>query len=90
MSASNNNVFNQNTGDIISERTQSKETKMMQGFREIGYTSIEDTQQQPQITPRQVRTGQTRGDRQIRGLDKVEDRNGRVVMMMGQTEHGVF
>lgn len=90
MSASNNNVFNQNTGDIISERTQSKETKMMQGFREIGYTSIEDTQQQQQITPRQVRTGQTRGDRQIRGLDKVEDRNGRVVMMMGQTEHGVF
>lgn len=90
MSASNNNVFNQNTGDIISERTQSKETKMMQGFREIGYTSIEDTQQQPQITPRQVRTGQTRGDRQIRGLDKVEDRNGRVVMMTGQTEHNVF
>ena len=90
MSASNNNVFNQNTGDIISERTQSKETKMMQGFREIGYTSIEDTQQQQQITPRQVRTGQTRGDRQIRGLDKVEDRNGRVVMMMGQTEHPAF
>ena len=90
MSASNNNVFNQNTGDIISERTQSKETKMMQGFREIGYTSIEDTQQQQQIMPRQVRTGQTRGDRQIRGLDKVEDRNGRVVMMMGQTEHNVF
>lgn len=90
MSASNNNVFNQNTGDIISERTQSKETKMMQGFREIGYTSIEDTQQQQQITPRQVRTGQTRGDQQLRGLTKVEDRNGRVVMMMGQTEHHVF
>ena len=90
MSASNNNVFNQNTGDIISERTQSKETKMMQGFREIGYTSVEDTQQQQQITPRQVRTGQTRGDQQIRGLNKVEDRNGCIVMVEGQSDRNIF
>lgn len=90
MSASNNNVFNQNTGDIISERTQSKETKMMQGFREIGYTSVEDTQQQQQIAPRQVRTGQTRGDQQLRGLTKVEDRNGRTVMLMGYSDQSIF
>lgn len=90
MSASNNNVFNQNTGDIISERTHSKETKMMQGFREIGYTSVEDTQQQQQITPRQVRTGQTRGDQQLRGLTKVEDRNGRTVMFMGYSDQSIF
>ena len=90
MSASNNNVFNQYTGDLISERKQSTETKMMQGFREIGYTSVEDIQQQQQITPRQVRTGQTRGDQQLRGLTKVEDRNGRVVMMMGYSDQNIF
>lgn len=86
----NNNVFNQNTGDIISQREQIKKTNLTRGFAEIGYTSVEDLQQQNQIQPRQVRTGQTRGDQQIHGMQKVEDDNGRIVVMLGHSSLNIF
>lgn len=85
-----NNTFNSNTGDLVTQYEQSKKTDMMQGFREIGYTSVEDVQQQQQITPRQVRTGQTRGDQYLRGLQKTEDRNGREVVLVGYSDQGIF
>lgn len=77
------NVFDQNTGDLVTEFSEIKKTKMKQGFNEVDYTDINAMAQQQQIAPRQVRTGELRGDQQVRGLIKVEDRSGRVVMMLG-------
>lgn len=78
-----NSVFDPNKGDIITEFSEIKKTKMKQGFNEINYTDVNAMSQQKQIAPRQVRTGELRGDQQVRGLIKVEDRSGRVVMMLG-------
>lgn len=78
-----NGVYNPNTGDLVTEFSEIKKTKMKQGFNEIDYTDVNDIAQQNQIAPRQVRTGELRGDQQVRGLIKVEDRSGRVVMMLG-------
>lgn len=78
-----NGVYNPNTGDLVTEFSEIKKTKMKQGFNEIDYTDVNSIAQQNQIAPRQVRTGELRGDQQVRGLIKVEDRSGRVVMMLG-------
>ena len=78
-----NSVYDQNTGDLVTEFSQIKKTKMKQGFNEVDYTDINAIAQQNQIAPRQVRTGEFRGDQQVRGLIKVEDRSGRLVMMLG-------
>lgn len=78
-----NSVFDQNTGDIVTEFSEIKKTKMKQGFNEVDYTDLNAMAQQQQIAPRQVRTGELRGDQQVRGLIKVEDRSGRIVMMLG-------
>lgn len=78
-----NSVYNPNTGDLVTEFSEIKKTKMKQGFNEIDYTDINAMAEQQQIAPRQVRTGELRGDQQVRGLIKVEDRSGRVVMMLG-------
>lgn len=78
-----NGVFDHNTGDLVTEFSEIKKTKMKQGFNEIDYTDINAMAQQQQIAPRQVRTGELRGDQQVRGLIKVEDRSGRLVMMLG-------
>lgn len=78
-----NSVFDPKTGDLVTEFPQIKKSKMKKGFNEIDYTDINAMSEQQQIAPRQVRTGELRGDQQIRGLIKVEDRSGRIVMMMG-------
>ncbi len=78
-----NSVYDPNTGDLVTEFSQIKKTKMTQGFTEIDYTDVNAIAQQNQIAPRQVRTGELRGDQQVRGLIKVEDRSGRLVMMLG-------
>lgn len=78
-----NGVFDHNTGDLVTEFSEIKKTKMKQGFNEVDYTDLNAMAQQQQIAPRQVRTGELRGDQQVRGLIKVEDRSGRVVMMLG-------
>lgn len=78
-----NGVYDPNTGDLVTEFSEIKKTKMKQGFNEIDYTDVNAIAQQNQIAPRQVRTGELRGDQQVRGLIKVEDRSGRVVMMLG-------
>lgn len=78
-----NGVYDPNTGDLVTEFSEIKKTKMKQGFNEIDYTDVDSIAQQNQIAPRQVRTGELRGDQQVRGLIKVEDRSGRVVMMLG-------
>lgn len=76
-------VYNPNTADIETSYEQLGKTKMKQGFAEIDDMNMEDIAQQNQIAPRQVRTGEMRGDQQIRGLIKAEDRSGRVVVMLG-------
>lgn len=76
-------VFDHKTGDLVTEFSEIKKTKMKQGFNEVDYTDINAMAEQQQIAPRQVRTGELRGDQQVRGLIKVEDRSGRVVMMLG-------
>lgn len=78
-----NSVYDPNTGDLVTEFSEIKKTKMKQGFNEVDYTDVNAIAQQNQIAPRQVRTGELRGDQQVRGLIKVEDRSGRLVMMLG-------
>lgn len=76
-------VYNPNTADIQTEYEQLNKTKLTKGFAEIDDTNIDNIAEQMQLAPRQVRTGELRGDQQIRGLIKTEDRSGRVVVMMG-------
>jgi len=76
-------VFNPNTADIQTQFDQLNPTKLSQGFRTIDDNNIENMAEQQQMAPRQVRTGEFRGDQQLRGLIKVEDRAGRTVVMMG-------
>lgn len=85
-----NSVFDPNTGDLVTEFSEIKKTKMKQGFSEIDYTDINAMAQQQQIAPRQVRTGELRGDQQLRGLLKVEDRSGRTSVMMGHSSNAIF
>lgn len=81
-----NNVYDPNVADVVTSFSQIKTTEMTKGFAEIGDTDITTIAMQGQIAPRLVRTGELRGDQQVRGLIKVEDRNGRVVMMMGYSQ----
>lgn len=76
-------VYNSNTGDIETQYEQIKTSDMKQGFAEIDDTNINNIAEQTQMAPRQVRTGELRGDQQIRGLIKAEDRSGRTVVMLG-------
>jgi len=76
-------VYNPNTADIDTSYQQIKTTKMTQGFASIDDMNLNNIAEQNQIAPRQTRTGEARGDQQIRGLIKAEDRSGRVVVMLG-------
>lgn len=76
-------VYNPNTGDLVTQYEQLDKSNMTKGFVEIPDTNINNIAEQMQMAPRQVRTGEFRGDQQLRGLIKVEDRSGRIVMMMG-------
>jgi len=76
-------VYNPNTGDIETPYEELKTSRMSDKFMTIDDTNITNLAEQNQIAPRQQRTGQQRGDQQLRGLIKVVDRNGRVVVMMG-------
>lgn len=76
-------VYNPNTADLQTEYEQLSKTKLTKGFAEIDDTNIDNIAEQTQLAPRQVRTGEMRGDQQIRGLIKAEDRSGRIVVMMG-------
>lgn len=76
-------VYNPNTADLQTEYEQLGKTKLSKGFAEIDDTNIDNIAEQTQLAPRQVRTGEMRGDQQIRGLIKVEDRSGRTTVMMG-------
>lgn len=76
-------VYNPNTADIQTSYEQLGKTKMTQGFATIDDMNMDNIAEQNQIAPRQNRTGESRGDQQVRGLIKVEDRSGRVVMMLG-------
>ena len=78
-----NNVYDPAVADVVTTFGQIKKTEMTKGFAEIGDTDINSMANQAQIAPRLVRTGELRGDQQVRGLIKVEDRSGRVVMMFG-------
>lgn len=76
-------IYNSNTGDIVSEFEQLKVSKLNKGFAQIDDMNIDNVAEQTQIAPRQQRTGEQRGDQNVRGLIKVVDRTGRVVVMMG-------
>nr|DAT46574.1 MAG TPA: hypothetical protein [Caudoviricetes sp.] len=78
-----NSVYDPKTGDLVNEREQLKKTNLTKGFNEINYTDVNQLAQQPQIAPRQVRTGEMRGDMQLRGALKAQDRNGRIVAAFG-------
>ena len=75
-------VYNPNTADIQTEFAELGKTKMTKGFAEIDDNNLDNIAQQTQIAPRAVRTGEYRGDQQIRGLIKTVDRSGRTVVMM--------
>ena len=76
-------VYNPNTADIQTTYEQMGKTKMTQGFATIDDMNLDNIAEQNQTAPRNVRTGMTRGDQQIRGLYKVEDPSGRIVVMLG-------
>lgn len=76
-------VYNPNTGDIQTPYEELKESKLRDTFMQIDDTNITNLAEQNQIAPRLQRTGEQRGDQQVRGLIKVVDRTGRVVVMMG-------
>ncbi len=76
-------VFNPNTADIQTQFDQLNPTKLSQGFRTIDDNNIENMAEQQQMAPRQVRTGEFRGDQQIRGTINTVDKSGRTVVMMG-------
>ena len=78
-------IYNPKTGDLVTEFDQLGVSKMKRGFAEIADANIDNIAEQNQTAPRNVRTGQTRGDQQIRGLYKVEDPSGRIVVMLGYT-----
>lgn len=83
-------IYNPNTGDLVAEFSEIKETKLTKGFHEIPDTNLNNMAEQHQIAPRQMRTGEMRGDQQVRGLIKAEDRSGRVVVMLGYSDQAVF
>lgn len=83
-------VYNPNTGDLVTEFSEIKETKLSKGFHDIPDTNLNNMAEQNQIAPRQMRTGEMRGDQQIRGMIKVEDRSGRTVVMMGYSDQAIF
>lgn len=76
-------VYNPNTADLETPYEGLDTSKLTKGFREIQDVNLTNISEQTQMAPRQVRTGEMRGDQQIRGLIKVEDRSGRTVVMMG-------
>lgn len=76
-------VYNPNTADLQTEYEQLNKTKLTKGFAEIDDTNIDNIAEQTQLAPRQVRTGEMRGDQQVRGLINTVDRSGRTVVMMG-------
>ena len=76
-------VYNPKTADLVSEFSGIEITKVSDKFHSIPDNDLNNMAQQQQIAPRQMRTGEMRGDQQIRGLIKTEDRSGRVVVMMG-------
>lgn len=76
-------IYNPNTADIQTSFEQMGKTKMTQGFASIDDMNLDNIAEQNQTAPRNIRTGELRGDQQVRGLIKVEDRSGRIVMMLG-------
>lgn len=82
-------VYNPNTGDIETTFSSLDKSKMKEGFAEISDTNLNNISEQSQIAPRYVRTGELRGDQQVRGLIKTVDSSGRVVVMMGYSQ-GAF
>lgn len=76
-------IYNPNTADIQTSYEQLNASKMTKGFASIDDMNIDNIAEQNQTAPRNVRTGMTRGDQQIRGLYKVEDPSGRLVVMLG-------
>ena len=81
-------MYNQSVADIDAPLGQSKTTKLDNDFFAVSDVSIQDIAMQNQIAPRQVRTGNTRGDQQIKGVTTVVDTNNTVRIIMGYKKGG--
>lgn len=57
--------------------------KLSESFPTVQDYSIEAVAQQNRVIPRQVSTGQTRGEQQVKGNWTVTDQNGVVRIVMG-------
>lgn len=75
--------YSEKVADVIRPLGQGTVRKPLGGFRSIPDVSIESSATQNQINARNVRTGNLRGNQQIRGQIQIQDSNGRKVMVMG-------
>jgi len=75
--------YNSEIADVIRPLGQSTVKKRQTGFSTIPDVPILNTTNQTKINARDVRTGQLRGNQQIRGLITIMDEMGRNVLIMG-------
>lgn len=76
-------VYDPNTGDLVPSVTKLVPASMTQDFKSINNVDEASMSKQGQISPRQTRTGVTRGEQTIKGCIKIKDDTGKVVVILG-------
>lgn len=80
---SSNYGYNDKIADVIRPLGQGTVRKTLTGFRSIPNVEISSNSEVFGIDVGRVRTGNLRGNQQVRGQIQVVDNNGRKVMIMG-------
>lgn len=75
--------YNEKVADVIRPLGQGTVKKTINGFRSVSDVPISSNAQTYGFDAGRVRTGNLRGNQQIRGQIQVVDSNGRKVMVMG-------
>lgn len=76
-------MYNPIFGNTMFSVTAPENGQLLNGFPQIPYFSIEAASQQQQISPTNVRTGNTAGAQTIQGTYNVTDNSGTTRMVMG-------
>lgn len=75
--------YNDKVADVIRPLGQGTVRKTLNGFRSISDVPISSNAETYGLDSGRIRTGNLRGNQQIRGQIQVVDSNGRKVMVMG-------
>lgn len=75
--------YNDKVADVIRPLGQGTVRKTLNGFRSVSDVPISSNAETYGLDAGRVRTGNLRGNQQIRGQIQVVDSNGRKVMVMG-------